>query len=71
VLEADAGHFETALAHVDTLLQVEPDQPLGLLFRARLERQLGRESDAEATWQQLVSEQPAFADSVARQDGGY
>jgi tetratricopeptide (TPR) repeat protein len=71
VLEADAGRLDSALVHVRDVLSIEPDQPLALLFLARIERQLGHVSDAAATWQRLESENPAFADSVERHDGSY
>jgi hypothetical protein len=65
-LDASAGHYAAAKAWIERALQAWPDDPLALLFLARLERALGQDAAAASAWSRLQAADPAFADSVAR-----
>lgn len=66
---AGRGEFRQARDYTRAVLTNSPHDPLGLYYLARLERALGDGSASDEAWRLLVSSSPAFADSVARQDG--
>jgi hypothetical protein len=68
-LDASAGHYGEARAQVERLLERHPDDALGLLYLARLERALGDAAAVDRAWSRLVATDRRFADSVLAVSG--